>query len=260
MEAVNGRLPIRTDQAVGERQAGQGLSETGARSALEPHELRGTLLPERGTPLTNDARPLAQPGVEVRRRAATVRILRSWTALQDLLPWWHRLLERAEFASPHLSPAWLCPFGFYGRQRGEPLVLTAWAEDDLRCLLLLQVRKRFGVRIAEPIGTGLPAYLGLLADPAYPETITALACAWARTRFVDCLCFEDCVLTDTATLAFCQEWPAAGLSAIACFATAATACACLRRLSCSSRRRSVPRNGTKSPASSESSRRLSTFA
>ena len=112
---------------------------------------------------------------------------------------WDDLFARATDAPPHLSRPWVTAFARGGMLRGNPLLILGWLGARLVVLFPLAVRKRLSIRIAEPIGTGHPSYLGLLLDPEYPQAVECMAEAIRTEKIFNLLCIEDLWSRDKAT-------------------------------------------------------------
>lgn len=95
---------------------------------------------------------------------------------------WDDLFTRALEAHAFLSRAWAETFISEKRIKGAPLLIVIWAGPKLVALLPLSIRSFCGIRVAEPIGTMVPSYLGLLADLNYTGVIQAVADVWLRER------------------------------------------------------------------------------
>jgi CelD/BcsL family acetyltransferase involved in cellulose biosynthesis len=127
-------------------------------------------------------------------------ILRGEEAVSTLAKDWDELFERASGAPPYLSRAWLSTFISEGRLRGTPLFIEVRCGEKLVALLVLAIRHFFGVRIAEPIGTGYPSYLGILVDPAYLRAIECMVDAFLKREVASVLYNNDLYSRDVATL------------------------------------------------------------
>lgn len=112
---------------------------------------------------------------------------------------WDELFERSIAAPPYLSRAWVTVLIEEGKVRGTPLLALAWSGTKLVALLPLAVRQSLWVKIAEPIGTGLHTYLGLLSDPNYPQAIEVLAKFFKQEKVADVLYVNDLSSEDEAT-------------------------------------------------------------
>jgi len=112
---------------------------------------------------------------------------------------WDELFERSLAAPPFLSRAWVTVLIEEGKVRGTPLLALAWSGTKLVALLPLAVRQSLWVKIAEPIGTGLHTYLGLLSDPNYPQAIEVLAKFFKQEKVADVLYINDLSSEDEAT-------------------------------------------------------------
>jgi len=88
---------------------------------------------------------------------------------------WDDLFERSVSAPPYLCHTWTDTFIRNKQMRGVPQLILVWSGEKLVALLALAVRVFFGIRIAEPIGTSEPTYLGLLIDPEHPEAVNSIA-------------------------------------------------------------------------------------
>jgi CelD/BcsL family acetyltransferase involved in cellulose biosynthesis len=112
---------------------------------------------------------------------------------------WDNLFTRAVDAPPYLSRPWASTFVQEGRIRGNPLFILAWYGTKLVALLALAVRKCLNVKIAEPVGTGEGAYLGLLLDPNYRPVVEHIVNLITSERVFDVYYSEDLSTEDTAT-------------------------------------------------------------
>lgn len=95
---------------------------------------------------------------------------------------WDDLFERAREAHACLSRAWAETFMGEKRIKGTPLLIVVWTGPKLVALLPLSIRSFCGIRVAEPIGTAEPSYLGLLADTDYTGAVQAVVDVWLRER------------------------------------------------------------------------------
>ena len=98
---------------------------------------------------------------------------------------WDDLFARAVDAPPFLSRPWVCTFIQEGRIKGTPLFILAWCGTKLVALFPLAVRKYLTAKIAVPIGTGIPSYLGLLLDPGYRSVTEDIADIITSKRVFD---------------------------------------------------------------------------
>jgi len=112
-------------------------------------------------------------------------ILNGKEAISTIGKDWDDLFSRAADCSPGLSKAWVNTFIATGQLRGKPSVITVWCEEKLVALFPLASRSFLSVQMAELIGTGQPAYLGLLRDPNFPSAAKCVA------RFLYCQCLFD---------------------------------------------------------------------
>lgn len=112
---------------------------------------------------------------------------------------WDDLFVRAVDAPPFLSRAWVSTFMQEGRMEGSPLFILVWCQAKLVALLPLAVRKCMGVRVAVPIGTGQPSYLGLLLDPNHRLATEHLADLITSKELFDVYYSEDLYSEDLAT-------------------------------------------------------------
>lgn len=126
-------------------------------------------------------------------------LLQGPQALSTLGKHWDDLFQRSVDAPPYLSRAWISTFITEGRLRGTPLFIVVWTSGKLVALLAIAVRCFMGVKIAEPIGTGEPSYLGVLSDPDHQSAIQCMADFIARESSIRALCFQDLSSKDRAT-------------------------------------------------------------
>lgn len=162
-------------------------------------------------------------------RGMHAELLRCPEALMTLGRDWDDLFERAVDAPPYLSRAWINVFVREGRLRGTPLFIVVYTEQKLVALLSLAVRSLPGVKMAEPIGTGEPSYLGVLLDPDYPSAIQHMADFIASESGIGLLCFRNVSSTDQATNGLLTELSQKQFS---CRRTTRTLCFFIR-LACS---------------------------
>ena len=127
-------------------------------------------------------------------------ILSGKEALSSLAKDWDELFERATDAPPCLSYAWLSTFITEGRLRGTPLFIEVRCGKKLVALLGLAIRHFFGVRIAEPIGTGYPSYLGILVDPEYQGAVECVVDTFLKRKVALVLSNNDLYSQDVATI------------------------------------------------------------
>lgn len=112
---------------------------------------------------------------------------------------WDDLFSRAVYAPPYLSRAWISTFIHEGRLHGTPLFILVWSGEKLVALLPLEVRRFLGIKIAEPISTGEPTYLGLLLDSDYPAAVKCTARILVQEKIAHCLCNSNLSSEDQAT-------------------------------------------------------------
>jgi len=112
---------------------------------------------------------------------------------------WDDLFARAVDAPPFLSRPWISTFIDEGRIKGTPLFILAWCDSKLVALFPLAIRKFLIVKIAEPISTGQPSYLGLLLDPGYRSVTEDIADIIISMRIFDIYYSEDLSSEDMAT-------------------------------------------------------------
>jgi CelD/BcsL family acetyltransferase involved in cellulose biosynthesis len=115
---------------------------------------------------------------------------------------WKALFNRVEDAWPYSSPAWAEIFIEGGRVRGEVCFAMVWDGDLLVGMLGFQVREIFGVRMAEPLGTGFYSYTGILVDPDYEEAVEVMAIGLNNRRVAKFFNFNDVHSEDTTTEKF----------------------------------------------------------
>lgn len=127
------------------------------------------------------------------------QLLQGPQALSTLGKHWDDLFQRSVDAPPYLSRAWISTFITEGRLRGTPLFIVVWTAGKLVALLALAVRSFLGVKIAEPIGTGEPSYLGVLLDPDHQSATQFMADFIVKESSIRVLCFQDLSSTDRAT-------------------------------------------------------------
>jgi len=112
---------------------------------------------------------------------------------------WDDLYARAVDAPPFLSRPWVSTFIREGRIKSTPLFILAWCDTKLVALFPLAVRKCLTVKMAEPISTGQPSYLGLMIDPDYRSVTKDIADIITSKRVFDVYFSADLSSEDMAT-------------------------------------------------------------
>ena len=112
---------------------------------------------------------------------------------------WDDLFRRSDGASPFLARAWTITFVREGRLQGTPLLIIVRVDQKLVALLALSVRRAAGTKIAEPISTAVPSYLGVLLDPQFRRAIYWMADFIAKKSSIGVLSFQNVSSTDQAT-------------------------------------------------------------
>ena len=119
---------------------------------------------------------------------------------------WDALFSRVPGASYNLSRLWQESFITAGRCGDQVVAVSAWYGERLATLLVLAIRRRVGLHFAEPVGTGYPGYLGLLAEPNSDAAISLIAATCVRQRLFDVLCLHDVASDDAATRRFVADF------------------------------------------------------
>ncbi len=159
-----------------------------------------------GTPRTPGAPDSAEPPIGV-------SVIRGGPAILDsLAAEWDLLFERAHDSWPFASRAWLRAWLEDPRWAPRARAIAAHAGNRLVALLVLTVRRVLSVRTARPLGSPVPSYLGLLADPSMPHAADAVADYVAAQRPFDLLVLEDLSTADTPTLRLVARLARAGYS------------------------------------------------
>ena len=128
-----------------------------------------------------------------------LQIVESAEGISEFGEHWDDLFARAVDAPPFLSRPWISTFIQEGRIKGTPLFILAWCDSKLVALFPLAIKKFLIVKIAEPIGTGQPSYLGLLVDPDYRSVTKDIAEIIKSKRVFDVFYTEDLSSEDLAT-------------------------------------------------------------
>jgi CelD/BcsL family acetyltransferase involved in cellulose biosynthesis len=118
---------------------------------------------------------------------------------------WDDLFERAKDAHVYLSRAWLETFIDEDSLKGIPCIIAIWKGPTLVALLPLAVYSLHGIRIAKPIGSIIPSYLGILLDPDYPEAIKTITEFWIQKKVAHVFNNKYLSSLDTATQEFSTE-------------------------------------------------------
>jgi CelD/BcsL family acetyltransferase involved in cellulose biosynthesis len=128
-----------------------------------------------------------------------VQIIEGLEGISDLDKDWDDLFARAVNAPPFLSRSWVRTFIRGGKIKGTPFFILAWCQNKLVALFPLAVRKHLLAKIAVPIGTGIPSYLGLLLDPDYRPVTEDIAETIISKRIFDVYYSEDLSSEDPGT-------------------------------------------------------------
>ncbi len=128
-----------------------------------------------------------------------VQIIEGSEGISEFDEHWDDLFARAVDAPPFLSRPWVSTVIQEGKIKGTPLFILAWSGTKLVALFPLEVRKYLTVKIAEPVSTGQPSYLGLLIDPGYRSVTEDIADIIISMRIFDIYYSEDLSSEDMAT-------------------------------------------------------------
>jgi CelD/BcsL family acetyltransferase involved in cellulose biosynthesis len=134
--------------------------------------------------------------------APAVRRVDGAAGVLELARPWDDLMSRAPSATPFVSRAWLEPWLETAHVRGTPTAIAAWSGGRLDALLVLAIRRAAGLWVAEPPGSELPSYHGVVSDPAHPDAVARIADHCASERVFDLLTLSDLEEGDSATDAF----------------------------------------------------------
>lgn len=131
--------------------------------------------------------------------------------LHQLAEDWNSLFDRVTDAWPYLSFPWVDTFIRQKRTGINACILTVWAKDNkLVAIWPLTIRKHWGAKIAEPIGTGVPSYLGLLIDPDYISAIKKIVHYCQDNALFDAYYCTDLSSEDQDTLLLLEEFQKKG--------------------------------------------------
>jgi len=122
----------------------------------------------------------------------------------DLESAWCDLFHRVRRVDTFRSYAWTAAFLETGAYTGRAQILTAWSGDRLVAVLPVAVQRRWGVRVARPIGDRMPSYLGVLVDPGCPEVVDRLADFVRENRLFDVFITNNCSSEDKAMQRFVE--------------------------------------------------------
>lgn len=132
-------------------------------------------------------------------------VLRGKEATSAICGDWDSLFERSLNAPPFLSSTWARVFIEENRLHGKPVYVLVWSNNKLVGLLPLAVRRFLTLKLAEPIGTGVSSYLGLLLDPNYPSAVRCIAESFKKYKVADLFCITNLWSKDEATNALLDE-------------------------------------------------------
>ncbi|MCK4829758.1 GNAT family N-acetyltransferase, partial [bacterium] len=128
-----------------------------------------------------------------------LQIVEGAEGVSEFGEYWDDLFARAVDAPPFLSRPWVSTFIQERRIKGATLFILAWCGTRLVALFPLAVRKYLTTKIAVPIGTGIPSYLGLLLDPGYRSVTEDIADIITSKRVFDVYYSEDLSSEDLGT-------------------------------------------------------------
>lgn len=112
---------------------------------------------------------------------------------------WGALFSRAPDAFPYLSFSWINTFITCGQINGDVRVLIARQDEVFVAALPLMIKKYGIARVAYPIGTGVPAYLGVLADPEHLSAVVRIVDYIKDYKLFDVYYFNNYYARDSAT-------------------------------------------------------------
>jgi len=133
------------------------------------------------------------------RRSIELQIVEGAGSVSHFADDWDDLFVRAVDAPPYLSRPWVSTFIQEGRIKGTPQFILAWCANELVALFPLAVRKSMNTKIAEPIGTSQPSYLGLLLDPNHRLVVEDIAELIASEKVFDVYYSTDLSSEDLPT-------------------------------------------------------------
>jgi len=96
------------------------------------------------------------------------QVLEGPAFVESLSKDWDKLFQRVPRASYSLSRPWQGCFIQSASRCAHPLAITIWSGGRLVSLLTLEIRRRAGLRVAQPVGTSHPGHIGLLAGAIRP--------------------------------------------------------------------------------------------
>lgn len=129
----------------------------------------------------------------------TIEALATDHDIESVADEWDRLFHSLADAQPYLHRAWVTAWRSAAPSHLHTCILAVRKEGTLSGLFPLQVARYGPLRVARPVGTGLPSYLGILADPLDSETLEALAQAVLERQHFDLLITHDVYSRDLAT-------------------------------------------------------------
>jgi CelD/BcsL family acetyltransferase involved in cellulose biosynthesis len=138
--------------------------------------------------------PTAEP---VRAEVCTGR-----AEIERLAEAWDDLHARSSFGPPHVARPWLEAWMDENARGARPAAITAWQADRLAGLLVLSIRRRFGIRIANMPGASRPSYQGAILDDSTPAAADTLAGACSAHRVFDLIVLENVSSLDHGTRRF----------------------------------------------------------
>ena len=118
---------------------------------------------------------------------------------------WDKLFTRAKDTSPYLSRAWLQTFIDEDHYEGIPGLIAVRSDTELAALLPVSIQNFFGFRFGKLLSAEIPAYLGLLLDPNYPDAIAVAADTWIKEKIAHIFINKHVSSLDEVTQNFVKE-------------------------------------------------------
>jgi CelD/BcsL family acetyltransferase involved in cellulose biosynthesis len=128
--------------------------------------------------------------------------IKTYQALQNE---WCKLFARADYAPYCLSFPWVSTFIETHQFKGRVSILTIRQNGTLLAVLPLMICRIAWLKVAKPIGTGIPGCLGILLDSAHLDVLSQLADFIICNRVFDVYVNDDLSSDDIATQQLLNE-------------------------------------------------------
>lgn len=130
----------------------------------------------------------------------TIQLISGREALEHMGSSWDALFEQVSWAPFQLSRPWLQQMAMLSTPRsGQLVVVCAFDGNMLVAMFAMVIRRWLTVKEGRPLGSRVPGYLGILADPERVDALREIVWFCLQQRVFDVLCLNDVSTDDRAT-------------------------------------------------------------